>query len=82
MEIQGCIKMGGDKNTSDVLSDLEGRSPVGRAGQVVAVHLPVAHICCGLPWQGVVQPVHVHRVVHDAPVGHRPDGAGVGPPMF
>ena len=21
-------------------------------------------------------------MVHDAPVGHRPDGAGVGPPMF
>ena len=35
-----------------------------------------------LPRQGVVQPVHVHRVVHDAPVGHRPDGAGVGPAVL
>ena len=63
-------------------SYLKGWGTIGRASQVVAVHLPVAHICCGLPRQGVVQPVHVHRVVHDAPVGHRPDGAGVGPAVL
>ena len=63
-------------------SYLKGRGSVGRARHVVAVHLPVAHICCCVPRQGVVQPVHVHRVVHDAPVGHRPDGAGVGPAVL